>query len=65
MFNLNDGPRNVMGGTYVNVPDLHSVQPSRKIGLREYKSGVLVHNWFESRADEILNFSFDTVNSII
>lgn len=41
-----------MGGTYVNVPDLHAVNPTRKIGLREYNSGVLVHNWFESRADK-------------
>lgn len=51
MFNLNDGPRMVMDGTYVNVPDLHAVQPSRKIGLREFNNGVLVHNWYENRAD--------------
>lgn len=51
MFNSDDGPRNIMGGTYVNAPDLHSIQPSRKIGLREFNNGVLIHNWYESRAD--------------
>ncbi len=49
MFNMNDGPRMVMDGTYVNAPDVHD--PQRKIGLREFNNGVLVHNWFESRAD--------------
>lgn len=51
MFNLNDGPRLVMDGTYVNAPDLHSVQPSRKIGLREFNNAVLVHNWYEDRSE--------------
>ncbi len=49
MFNMNDGPRMVMDGTYVNAPDVHD--PQRKIGLREFNNGVLVHNWYESRAD--------------
>jgi len=49
MFNMNDGPRMVMDGTYVNAPDVHDSQ--RKIGLREFNNGVLVHNWYESRAD--------------
>ena len=51
MFNMNDGPRLVMDGTYVNAPDVHD--PQRKIGLREFNNGVLVHNWYESRSDVI------------
>ena len=48
---MNDGPRLVMDGTYVNAPDVHD--PQRKIGLREFNNGVLVHNWYESRSDVI------------
>lgn len=40
---------NMIDGTYINVPDLHVLQPSKKIGLREYNNGVLVHNWYEER----------------
>ena len=40
---------NIIDGTYVNVPDMHFLQPSRRIGLREYNNGVLVHNWYEER----------------
>lgn len=47
---MNDGPRMVMDGTYVNAPDVHD--PQRKIGLREFNNGVLVHNWYESRSDK-------------
>lgn len=46
---LEDRSRNIMDGTYVNAPDLHGVQPSRNIGLREFNNNVLVHNWFEER----------------
>lgn len=49
MFNFNDKPRQVMDGTYANVPNAH--YPIPKIGLREFNNGVLVHNWFESRAE--------------
>lgn len=49
MFNLNDRPRQVMDGTYANVPNAH--YPIPKIGLREFNNGVLVHNWMESRAE--------------
>jgi hypothetical protein len=51
MFNLEDRNKLIMDGTYVKAPDLHSIQPSRNIGLREFNNGVLVHNWFESRAE--------------
>lgn len=47
---LEDRSRNIMDGTYVNVPDAHLVQPSRNIGIREFNNGVLVHNWFEERS---------------
>lgn len=46
---LEDRTRNIIDGTYVNAPDLHNVQPSRNIGLRNFNNGVLVHNWFEER----------------
>jgi hypothetical protein len=40
---------NLYDGTYINAPDLHILQPSKRIGLREYNNGVLVHNWYEER----------------
>lgn len=46
---LEDRSKNIIDGTYVNAPDLHAIQPSKNIGLREYNSGVLVHNWYEER----------------
>jgi hypothetical protein len=34
------------------------VQPSKRIGLREYNNGVLVHNWYEERNPrEVKEFS--------
>jgi hypothetical protein len=42
---------NQMDGTYVNVPDTHSIETNSKhIGIRKYNSGILVHNWFEDRS---------------
>ena len=46
---LSDRNFMIMDGGYVNVPDYHSVAPTKKIGLREYNKGILVHNWFEER----------------
>lgn len=46
---INDRFQNKIDGTYVNAPDLHSVEPSKNIGLKEYNSAVLVHNWYEER----------------
>lgn len=46
---VNDRFANKIDGTYVNAPDLHSIEPSKNIGLKEYNSGVLVHNWYEER----------------
>ena len=54
MFKQDNRFKMVMDGTYVKAPDLHSVQPSRNIGLREFNNGVLVHNWFESRSEVII-----------
>jgi hypothetical protein len=38
-----------MDGGYVNAPNLHGQVPGKDIGLREFNSNVLVHNWFEER----------------
>ncbi len=46
---LNDRNRNIMDGTYAAVPDLHSIQPSKYIGLRKYNNSILIHNWYEER----------------
>lgn len=58
MARLNDRSFMIMDGTYCNVPDVHAIQPSRKIGLREFNNGVLIHNWYEDRTPvlEIFNF---------
>ena len=34
---------------YANVPDAHFLNPSKNIGLKEYNSSVLIHNWYEER----------------
>jgi hypothetical protein len=49
MSQVQDRMRNKIDGAYVNAPDLHIVEPSRNIGLREYNNSVLIHNWFEER----------------
>lgn len=46
---LQDRSKNVMDGSYVAVPDMHSSNPSKNIGLKEYHNGVLIHNWYEDR----------------
>lgn len=46
---VNDRSQNKVDGTYINAPDLHAAEPSKYIGLKEYNSGVLVHNWYEER----------------
>ena len=46
---LKDRSRNIMDGGYVNAPDYHNKGTGKDIGLREYNSNVLVHNWFEER----------------
>lgn len=46
---LQDRNRNLMDGTYANIPDLHILQPSKNIGLRTYNNSVLIHNWYEER----------------
>ena len=46
---LNDRSFMIYDGTYANVPDYHAMQPSRKIGIREFNNSVLIHNWFEDR----------------
>jgi hypothetical protein len=56
MFKLEDRNNLIMDGTYVKAPDLHMAQPSRNIGLREFNNSVLVHNWFESRAEVAFDF---------
>ena len=56
MFKQDNRFKMIMDGTYVKAPDLHGVQPSRNIGLREFNNGVLVHNWFESRSEVINNY---------
>lgn len=38
-----------MDGGYVNAPDYHNKGTGKDIGLREFNSNVLVHNWFEER----------------
>lgn len=47
---LNDRNRNLIDGTYANVPDPHIVQPSKNIGLRKFNNSVLIHNWYEERS---------------
>ena len=49
MNKLNDRNFMIYDGTYANVPDLHEVEPSRKIGIREFNNSVLIHNWYEDR----------------
>ena len=44
-----DRNRNLMDGTYANVPNWHEARPSQKIGLREFNNSVLIHNWYEDR----------------
>ena len=46
---LKDRSRNIMDGGYVNAPDYHNKGTGKDIGLREFNSNVLVHNWFEER----------------
>ena len=47
MNKLNNRSFMIMDGTYANVPDVHL--PSRKIGIREFNNGTLIHNWYEDR----------------
>ena len=51
---LKDRSRNIMDGGYVNAPNLHGRTPEYDIGLREFNSSVLVHNWFEERTPVII-----------
>lgn len=46
---LQDRTFNQIDGTYVKAPDYHTIDPSKNIGLREFNSGVLIHNWYEER----------------
>jgi hypothetical protein len=51
---------NIMDGGYVNLPDYHT-NTQKYIGLKDYNSSVLVHNWSEERTKpEKLDYSSNT-----